>query len=134
MFVKDLNRLEKEMNMTDFYLNKVLPVTSFTQMMTTLRTVTDDEDQLKKLQSIQKEFFKNLCPNRDDTTESIVESKLDEENSLGAGDQKALSEGNEAQSRKPSFGSDLDKKDLDLYSPKYRQVIEEFRKLKHDSL
>ena len=36
------------------------------------------------------------------------------------------------ESKKPSFGSDLDKKDLDLYSPKYREVIEEFKKIKQD--
>ena len=30
MFVKDFNRLEKEMTLTDYYLNKVMPLTSFT--------------------------------------------------------------------------------------------------------
>ena len=36
--------------MTDFYLNRVLPITNFTQMMTTFRSIAEDEEQLKKLQ------------------------------------------------------------------------------------
>jgi hypothetical protein len=44
MFRKDNNRLDKELNMTDFYLNKMLPISQFTQTMTTLRTVMDDEE------------------------------------------------------------------------------------------
>ena len=46
--------------------------------------------------------------------------------------QKALSEGDEAATRHPSFKSDLDNKDLDLYSPKYREIIKEFKKMKED--
>ena len=40
------------------------------------------------------------------------------------------------ESRKPSFGTDgdIDKKDLDLYSPKYREIIIEFKKMKQESL
>lgn len=52
MFIKDFNRLDKEQNMTDFYLNKVLPVTNFTQMMTTFRQFVDEEEQLTKLKEI----------------------------------------------------------------------------------
>ena len=52
MFIKDFNRLDKEQNMTDFYLNKVLPVTNFTQMMTTFRSFVDEEEQLTKLKEV----------------------------------------------------------------------------------
>ena len=48
--------------MTDFYLNKVLPINSFTQTMTTLRSVMDEEDQLNKLKKIQDKFFEDLDP------------------------------------------------------------------------
>ena len=70
--------------MTDFYLNKVLPVTNFTQMMTTFRSVVEEEEQLKKLQEVQDKFFKGLQPTAEDDclTESIVESQIEEENSM----------------------------------------------------
>ena len=77
MFLKDNNRLDKELNMTDFYLNKMLPITQFTQTMTTLRTVMDDEEQLEKLKKIQEKFFNELDPStstkepEDDVTESL---------------------------------------------------------------
>ena len=84
MFNKDFNRLDKEQNMTDFYLNKVLPITNFTQMMTTFRSVVDEEEQLNKLQEVQDKFFKGLQPEAtsDDLTESIIESQIEEENSM----------------------------------------------------
>ena len=130
LFIKDFNRLEKEQNMTDFYLNRVLPITNFTQMMTTFRSIAEDEEQLKKLQQVQKKFFQDLIPSDEDDSQSIVESKFDDENPLKKGSQKALSEGDEAGSRNPSFGSNLDKKDLDLYSPKYREIIQELKNMK----
>ena len=62
MFNKDHNRLDKELNLTDFYLNKLLPINNFTQTMTTLRTVMDDEEQLEKLKHVQEKFFNGLKP------------------------------------------------------------------------
>ena len=75
MFNKDHNRLDKELNLTDFYLNKVLPINNFTQTMTTLRTVMDDEEQLEKLKQVQDNFFKELNPKAAKSeTESLKES------------------------------------------------------------
>ena len=71
--------------MTDFYLNRVLPITNFTQMMTTFRSIAEDEEQLKKLQQVQKKFFQDLNPVDEDDSQSIVESKLDDQNSMEIG-------------------------------------------------
>ena len=71
--------------MTDFYLNRVLPITNFTQMMTTFRSIAEDEEQLKKLQQVQKKFFQDLNPVDEDESQSIVESKLDDQNSMVIG-------------------------------------------------
>ena len=71
--------------MTDFYLNRVLPITNFTQMMTTFRSISEDEEQLKKLKKVQKKFFQDLNPVDDDDTQSIVESKFDHQNSMEIG-------------------------------------------------
>ena len=71
--------------MTDFYLNRVLPITNFTQMMTTFRSIAEDEEQLKKLQQVQKKFFQDLNPVDEDDSQSIVESKLDDQNSMVIG-------------------------------------------------
>ena len=71
--------------MTDFYLNRVLPITNFTQMMTTFRSIAEDEEQLKKLQQVQKKFFQDLNPVDEDDSQSIAESKLDDQNSMEIG-------------------------------------------------
>ena len=71
--------------MTDFYLNRVLPITNFTQMMTTFRSIAEDEEQLKKLQQVQKKFFQDINPVDEDDSQSIVESKLDDQNSMEIG-------------------------------------------------
>ena len=73
MFLKDNNRLDKELNMTDLYLNKMLPIAQFTQTMTTLRTVMDDEDQLEKLKKIQEKFFNELDPRTKEPEDDITE-------------------------------------------------------------
>ena len=52
MFNKDHNRLDKEVGLTDFYLNKILPINTFTQTLTAIRSVMDEEDQLKKLKKL----------------------------------------------------------------------------------
>lgn len=46
MVNKDHSRMETELQNTDFFLNKVQPINSFTTMLTLLREVIDDESRL----------------------------------------------------------------------------------------
>ena len=47
---------------TDFYINKVLPVSQFTQLMNVIREIISDEGQLDSLAKLQKKFFYDVAP------------------------------------------------------------------------
>ena len=44
MMTLEANRIDKEVQNTDFYLNKVQPISAFTQLVTMMRSVIDDEE------------------------------------------------------------------------------------------
>ena len=49
---KDNCRIDQELQNTDFFLNKVQPIANLTTFFTVLRSVTDDEDQLDRINEI----------------------------------------------------------------------------------
>ena len=49
MILRDTSRISKDINNTDTFINKVLPVQNFTQLMTVLRSVLDDEHHIEAL-------------------------------------------------------------------------------------
>ena len=60
MVIKDHSRIEMEVQNTDFFLNKVQPISIFSTMVTLMRNVTDDEDQLNRISEIQDQFFAQI--------------------------------------------------------------------------
>ena len=44
MFGRESHRIDKEVQHTDFFLNKVQPISLFTNQVTMLRSIIDDED------------------------------------------------------------------------------------------
>ena len=57
---KDNRRIDQDLQNTDFFLNKVQPIANLTTFFTVLRSVTDDEDQLDRINELQKEFFDSI--------------------------------------------------------------------------
>ena len=49
---KDNRRIDQDLQNTDFFLNKVQPIANLTTFFTVLRSVTDDEDQLDRINEI----------------------------------------------------------------------------------
>jgi hypothetical protein len=54
MVKKEVFKMQGELNHTDYYINKVLPVNQFTQLMTVLRQVVYEQGQLEELKKIHK--------------------------------------------------------------------------------
>lgn len=50
---RDNRRIETEVENTDYYLNKVQPISSFTTMVTLLRSITEEEEHLNRISEIQ---------------------------------------------------------------------------------
>ena len=44
MFGRESHRIDNEVQHTDFFLNKVQPISLFTNQVTMLRSIIDDED------------------------------------------------------------------------------------------
>ena len=57
-------RIERELQNTDFFLNKVQPISGFTQLVTMMRAIIDDEEQLDRIQNLQTQFFKEISPDQ----------------------------------------------------------------------
>ena len=57
MILRDTSRISKDISNTDTFINKVLPVQNFTQLMTVLRSVLDEEHQIEALQKLHEQFF-----------------------------------------------------------------------------
>lgn len=57
MIQLDTLRIRKDLHDTDFVINKVQPVHIFTQLMTVLRSVLNEDEQIKELQKLNKQFF-----------------------------------------------------------------------------
>ena len=57
-------RIEREVQNTDFFLNKVQPISGFTQLVTMMRAIIDDEEQLDRIQNLQTQFFKEISPDQ----------------------------------------------------------------------
>lgn len=57
MILRDTSRISKDISDTDTFINKVLPVQSFTQLMTVLRSVLDEEHHIEALQKLHEQFF-----------------------------------------------------------------------------
>jgi len=53
----DLSAAMKQQHLTDYYLDKILPIQNFSHTLKIARTVVCDVDQLKELQRTQEEFF-----------------------------------------------------------------------------
>ena len=57
MLGRENGRIERELQNTDFFINKVQPISNFTQMISVLQSITDDEDRLARIAEIQSNFF-----------------------------------------------------------------------------
>lgn len=57
MIQLDTLKLRNELHETDFVINKIQPLHNFTQLMTVLRSVLNEEMQIKELQKLNKQFF-----------------------------------------------------------------------------
>ena len=63
MMVAESRSLRSEMSMTDYYLDKVLPVTVFTQVMSMFKDATTDKDELERLEKMGNAFFEEMEKN-----------------------------------------------------------------------
>ena len=61
LFTRECNRIIKEVENTDFFLNKVQPISQFTQVVHLMRNVIEDEEQLQRIQDLQDQFFKDMA-------------------------------------------------------------------------
>jgi hypothetical protein len=52
-----MGKLNKESHLTDFFLDKILPVQTFTSMMHIVRTIAQTPEQLAKIEQMNAEFF-----------------------------------------------------------------------------
>ena len=79
MFTRESHRIDKEVQNTDFYLNKVQPISHFTNLVTMLRSVIEDEDQLARIQEMQNGFFTALAPDQEEIKQHLAEQKMKEQ-------------------------------------------------------
>ena len=61
LFNTSCENLRKEVENTDFFLNKVQPISNFTQTVHIMRNVIEEDDQLIRIQELQDQFFKDLA-------------------------------------------------------------------------
>ena len=60
MFAAQNAEIKKDQQLSDFYLNKILPVSQFTQTCNILREFSDDKSQLERIKTLQDNFFEGL--------------------------------------------------------------------------
>ena len=75
MFGREAARIDKEVQNTDFYLNKVEPISHVTQLTNMLRCIIDDEDQLEKITEIQSQFFMDINSDPEEIREHLKKQK-----------------------------------------------------------
>ena len=54
------HKLDKQIHLTDFYLDKILPVQNFTQLMNVIRNTLTTQEQFDKVEEMRKSFFSNF--------------------------------------------------------------------------
>ena len=77
---RDNRRIETEVENTDYYLNKVQPISSFTTMVTLLRSITEEEEHLNRISEIQNQFFKSMQKDKNllpDLSLVLAEQRVD---------------------------------------------------------
>jgi hypothetical protein len=66
------HKLDKQIHLTDFYLDKILPVQNFTQLMNVIRNIVSNQEQFEKVEEMRKSFFSNF---EDDISQISTENE-----------------------------------------------------------
>jgi hypothetical protein len=66
-------RIRNDLHDTDFVINKVQPVHNFTMLLTVLRQVLREEDQIKVMKKLNRKFFEVELKTEDDSIHEFKE-------------------------------------------------------------